>query len=151
METLAEVKLYALKMLATREHSKWELKRKLCAKKIHRELIEAALGQLVDEGAQDDRRYAESYVRVRSMRGYGPVKIGRELEERGVEKTIITEKIMNANLDWNRLANSAHFKKFKSRPETIYERLRQTRFLQYRGFTFEQIRDALGGACDANS
>ena len=150
METLAEIKLYTLKILASREHSRWELRRKLSTKKINRELIEAVLGQLVEEGAQDDRRYAESYIRVRSKRGYGPVKIGQELKERGVEKTIVADKIMKSKLDWNQLAHLAHFKKFKSLPATACERSDQTRFLQYRGFTLEQIRNALGGAFDEN-
>ena len=137
-------------MLATREHSSQELKRKLSAKKIHKELIEAVLKQLTYEGAQDDRRYAEVYIRIRSMRGYGPVRIGQELKRRGVEKKIISDTIGNSNLDWSNLANLVHSKKFKSLPETLSERSGQTRFLQYRGFTFEQIREALRGAFHEN-
>jgi regulatory protein len=50
-----------------------------------------------------------------------------------------------AAADWGRAAREARRRKFGASPPADYrERAKQARFLQYRGFSSEQIRAALG-------
>ena len=47
----------------------------------------------------DDRNYAQSYVRFRSMKGYGPLKIADELKKRGIATDSI--KSILSKYDWS--------------------------------------------------
>jgi regulatory protein len=68
-----------------------------------------------------------------------------ELRERGVADTDIDEALATADEDWVVVAREARRKRFGAAgPSDFGERARQGRFLQYRGFSSEQIRAALG-------
>src|SRR5690606_2652334 len=75
----------AIGLLARREHSRRELKRKLGAKGHPSDLIDQVLEQLAREGLQSDQRFAEAYLHSRIQKGYGPVRLLHELAERGVD------------------------------------------------------------------
>jgi len=48
--------------------------------------------------------------------------------------------------DWRALAREVRVRRFGARPPLDFrDRARQSRFLEYRGFTAEQIRAAMGG------
>ena len=98
--------------------------------------------QLGAEGLQSDRRYAENYIRMRSGKGYGPQKIRVELGERGISTDLIDNALSDSEIDWREQAERVRSKKFGVEcPQDWNERSRQMRFLQYRGFTTEQIQD----------
>ena len=79
------------------------------------------------------------------MRGHGPLRIRMDLRERGVADTDIDEALDTADEDWVAVAREARRKRFGAAgPADFRERARQGRFLQYRGFSSEQIRAALG-------
>jgi regulatory protein len=72
-----------------------------------------------------------------------------ELRERGVAETDIEEALATAGEDWAAVAREARRKRFGAAgPADFRERARQGRFLQYRGFSSEQIRAALGPGDD---
>lgn len=119
---------------------------KLARKGLAREQVAAALDDLSAAGLQDDRRYADSYVTSRAGRGCGPRRIARELEQRGLAPAAVAQALAAAGCDWNALAGAALRKKFRAPATTAIERARQTRFMEYRGFTPEQIRHALGSS-----
>jgi regulatory protein len=134
-------------LLSRREHSREELRRKLTAREVPAEEIETALDRLVKEGLASDDRFAEAFVSSRLRRGQGPQRIRRELETRGVDPGLAEAELADA--DWTASARAVREKKFgPDLPGDFQERARQARFLQYRGFTGEQIRQALGGAGD---
>jgi regulatory protein len=73
------------------------------------------------------------------------VRIRMELREKGVAAEAIDEALEAAETDWVLAAREARRRKFGvSSPTDLRERARQARFLQYRGFSSEQIRAALG-------
>ena len=83
----------ALRMLATREHSRQELRRKLLSRSEEdgegaAEVVEAVLDRLAGNGLQSDTRFAESYVRSKAAR-MGQARLRRELLERGVSTEIV--------------------------------------------------------------
>ncbi len=78
----------ALDLLARREHAVAELTRKLIEKGFDEIFVHEALSALVDDGLLSDARYAESYVRSRMGKGFGPVRIREELRQRGVASAV---------------------------------------------------------------
>ena len=132
----------ALDLLARREHSRLELERKLAARGFEPDLISEALDQLGRENLQSDARFAASFVQARAARGQGPVRIRMELAERGVGGA--DTYLRAAGLDWAALARETRIKRFgKAVPGDFKEKARQMRFLQYRGFSHDQITAAL--------
>ena len=134
----------ALGLLARREHSRSELRLKLQRKdQFETDEIEAALTRLIENGLQSDQRFAENYVRYRSQRGFGCQRIQLELKERGVSPEIVEKTLQKAEIDWFALAVEVRCKRFGEHiPDDFKDRIKQQRFLQYRGFTHEQITES---------
>ncbi len=131
-------------MLARREHSRTELGRKLSARGFPEALVGEALDALEAENLLSDRRFTENFVRQRTARGYGPLKIRHELRERGVGAELAAQFIDADRQHWCERARAARHKRFGSeRPGDIRERSRQARFLAQRGFEQGHIRFAL--------
>lgn len=144
--TVATVEAAAVRLLARREHSRAELVRKLDERGAPGELVEQVLDALAARRLQSDARYAEALVASRAGRGQGPLRIRRELAERGVAGPLIEAVLEEAGQDWSDLARATRRRRFGSDPPTEWnERVRQSRFLEYRGFNSEQIRFAFGG------
>jgi regulatory protein len=101
------------------------------------------------EGLISDERFVEALLHARRTRGYGPLYIRRELEEKGVARGVIERWLDPRSRDWIEDLRRVKKKKFGGKqPVSLTERARQTRFLQYRGFTHEQIREILGSNGD---
>jgi regulatory protein len=138
-----------MRLLAQREHSVLELTRKLKRRAYQADDIGRALDALSAEGWQSDRRFAESFVRNRVSRGLGPVRIRRELGERGVDRELTDAALAACDEDWLSRAEAVRQKRFGAAlPRDIRERGRQVRFLAYRGFPQEQIGRVLRGIDD---
>jgi regulatory protein len=139
----------AMDILARREHSVAELREKLRARDFADDEIEATLIALSDEGLLSEERFLASFVGSYTRRGHGPVWIRGELERRGVTGEQISEALANADTDWIAQAAAVRAKRFGAGPPADYkDQARQARFLQYRGFTAEQVRAALQRAGD---
>jgi len=149
----------AMNMLAAREHSILELRRKLFNKLKKRleqrelavdehgdngsegeKIIEAVLQQLLDDKLLNEDRFAESFVRSRINKGFGPVKIKHELNERGISNDLINDHLETSYDFWQQHIEAAHHKRFGVEPPKDYkEQSRQSRFLYQRGFSGELI------------
>lgn len=138
------VRTAALNLLARREHSRRELAHKLEVKGHAAVLVDQVLSSLEEAGYLSDTRFAEAYVRVRSERGYGPLRIRAELRERGVADAIIAASLAPYQEAWLTALARVQAKRF-GRPGDFTERARQTRFFQARGYTLEQINAVLAG------
>lgn len=136
-------KTQALKLLARREHSARELKRKLAARGVSDDDAAAAVEHAMAANWQSDARYAGMLVRTRIAGGYGPVRIEAELAVAGVPSEQIRAALDEAAVDWRELAVEVHAKKFGRAPKSSAERAKQYRYLQGRGFDAEQISAAL--------
>lgn len=134
----------AFRLLAAREHSLFEMKQKLVAKGLPSEVVENLLAELVQDGLQSDSRFAEAFVRSRAGKGQGPERIRMELQQRGVASELISQAFAESEADWFTLAAEVRARKFgQSLPVDWKEKAKQGRFLQYRGFSSEQVRHAL--------
>ena len=133
----------AISYLARREHSALELSRKLQKAGFDENEIADTLDKLQQAGLQSDLRFAESFISSRSNRGYGSIRIRMELQNRGVNPDIITDSLQQADIDWFALAAEVRCKRFgEQSPEDYKSRAKQQRFLQYRGFTHDEITES---------
>ena len=140
----ADIRARALNLLARREHSRLELARKLRQRGMAGADLEQVLDELVAARLLSDTRFAEEYARSRVGRGYGPVRIRAELRERGIDDAGIQAALAELGEDWCQQARATRQRRFGAEPPAdLKERARQSRFLQQRGFSPEQIRQAL--------
>ena len=106
----ARARSAALHYLARREHSAYEL-----ATKLARRYKTAVVGPIVDEltenGELSDRRFAESLVRSRFNRGFGPIYISKELRSKGIEAHLAKECIGAFDGEWQARAKEVLEKK----------------------------------------
>ncbi len=135
----------ALDLLSRREHSAAELRVKLVARNFDHDAITIAIDDLVKDNLVSDDRFAAGFVASRLRKGRGPIRIRGELRQRGVADELIVIHLQQADVDWCQLARSVRDRKFGAAGSMTYrEQARQSRFLQHRGFSGEQIRAALG-------
>lgn len=133
----------AMNLLARREHSVKELKTKLVKAEFDVDDVDDVIQKLTNSNLQSDQRFTENYIRYRSQRGFGSQRIRQELKERGVNAELISTELHTAEIDWFSLAMTVRCKRFgESAPDDVKERAKQHRFLQYRGFTHEQITES---------
>ncbi len=134
----------ALRLLARREHSRQELALKLLQRQTPGSVIDRVLDDYEREGWLSDERFADVYSRQRRDLGYGPVRIRSELQQRGVK--LWPECLScTTEADWVALAVRARQKKFGLGciNDDWTEKARQARFLGQRGYSGDQIEQAL--------
>ena len=83
----------ALRILNHRFNSEGELRRKLAMKEFAPDVVGATIERLRGEKWLDDERFAASYVRTRVRKGFGRLRIKRELAAAGVERETIARAL----------------------------------------------------------
>ncbi len=143
------VRTAALALLAGRDFGRAELARRLEKRGYTRAVVESVIAGLLAERLLSESRFIEQFVRQHAGRGHGPVRIRAELRGRGIAGEDIESALEGAGEDWVAIARETRRKRFGAAgPADYRERARQGKFLQYRGFTSEQIRAALGPGDD---
>ena len=132
----------AIRFLARREHSRLELINKLKRKDFSEGVDLVSLcDELEALNYLSDARFTEMFIRSRSNRGQGEIKIHYELRQRGIAEALIKTAFSQADINWLKLAKQQREKRFGIRiPKDIKEKARQARFLMGRGFSGEIIR-----------
>lgn len=155
----------AMRILAMRDHSEAEFRRKLSlsaeraamyAKNqaqepeiITPEQIDRVVAWCYESHYLDDARFAERFVASRSRKGYGPQRIRMELGQKGVAKPLIDETLANTEIDWQKMAFDAAERKFGlPLPTEWKEKAKVQRFLMTKGFFSEDIRSVFSNFDD---
>jgi regulatory protein len=139
------VRTAALALLAGRDFARRELARRLSDRGYPEPLVEQVIESLASERLIGDERFAGQFVTQRAARGQGPLRIRQELAQRGVPAETVEQALEQAGEDWTGRAREVRRKRFGAAlPADFRERAKQARFLQYRGFSGEQARAALG-------
>lgn len=138
----------SLRLLAMREHSEFQLSKKLEQREFDEIEISEAIDKLKSEGYLSDTRFAESYLRSRKIKLYGPIKIRLELEERGVSGSIISVAMQHdcdeVPHDWFAIMQQAYDRKYgDSKAEEYSEKAKRCRYLQNRGFEISLITNLI--------
>jgi regulatory protein len=129
-----------MRWLASREHSRQELRAKLLRWADECEgaaQVDALLDELASRGHLSEARFVESRVRVRSQR-FGNRRIELELRQHGVAP----DPALQDQLRRSELARAREVwrKRFGEPAATPAERAKQMRFLAARGFSGEVVR-----------
>ena len=133
-------KSVAVRLLSRREHSAFEIRNKLSQRDFENKEIEQAIVELQQGGWLSDERFAEAYIRMRQKKGFGPVRISREVNERGVKESIVDDYLQADDEGWQQTLEQQYLKKYKSRSIADYnDKAKRIRFLQYRGFALDVI------------
>ncbi len=135
----------ALRLLARREHSRAELRRKLAVHAGDPDEVARVLDDLEARGWLSERRVVEHAVHARRGR-FGARRIERDLLARGISEAAIAAVRADLRSGELEAAREVWRRKFGARqPRTPAERARQARFLQGRGFDLDVIMKVLKG------
>lgn len=140
----AAAELAAVTLLARRDYACGELAGKLRERGYDADVVQQLIDELRGRRLLNDERYAGHFVDYHRARGQGPVRIRRDLEAFDVDAALI-DAALAAVADWATIAREVRRRRFGSEaPVDWREKGRQARFLQYRGFSNDHIRAALG-------
>ncbi len=143
----ASLKSRALRLLATREHSRSELQSKLQP----HEQSPGALAQLLDElqakGFINEQRVLESVIHRRAAK-LGASRIRQELQAKGLDPEAVSQALEQLRGSELARAREVWRKKFGAQALNATERAQQIRFLASRGFGGDTIRRIVSGADD---
>ena len=87
-------------LLSRREHSKFELTRKLKQRDFEEDEIGAVIETLQQDNLQSDNRFVESLVNSKINAGFGPIKIRHELRQKGVSDDLAGDYFSGLEVDW---------------------------------------------------
>ena len=133
-------KSVAVKLLSRREHSAFEIRDKLLRRDFEEEEIAQTITELQQGGWLSDERFAEAYIRMRQQKGFGPIRIAIELNERGVDESIVDSYLHDGDESWLQTLTQQYSKKYKNKAIEDYNaKAKRIRFLQYRGFSLDMI------------
>ncbi len=142
-EERSRAKERALHLLSNRQMSRRELIGKLTAKGDSAEAAENAADIMERVGALNDGEYARTVVRHYSKKGYGMGRIKQELSRRGINRELWDDALSELPEGTDTL-DSLINKKLKGKAPDKKELKRLTVMLVRRGFSWSDIRTALG-------
>lgn len=132
------------RLLAGREHSKKELLKKLLVREFEYELSVLWIEKFSEDNLQSEERFTESFIRGRTNKGIGEVRIRNELKDHEIPIELIKQVMKELDTDWFELAVKVFHKRFTGQVSKEWkDQQKQQRFMLYRGFTHEQIKYAL--------
>lgn len=142
----------AVRILAMRDHSELELRRKLAAPVVSKKGVEPseATPEDVDRVVAwccenhylDDGRFVQQFIASRSRKGYGPARIRQELNQKGIPREMGERAMRECEIDWASLAKDQAIRKYgEPLPTEFAQKVKIQRFLLYRGYLMEDIQD----------
>ena len=130
----------ALDLIAGREHTAHELRRKLISRGYDTDAVDQQLQRMRQERLLCDARFTEAYVHRRVGAGVGPLKIRHELEQKGIETDLVQRFLDPLGDRWDEMMAQQRVRRFGvTLPQDYRARMKQARFLQNRGFSPEAV------------
>lgn len=100
----------AVRILAVRDHSEQELRRKLVAPiagkmaqkrlMLRQKITERVIAWCHEHGYLDDSRFVARFIASRSRKGYGPARIRQELNQKGISREATEKAMRECDIDW---------------------------------------------------
>lgn len=142
----------AIRILAMRDHSEQELRRKLAAPVMSKngpealdvtpEELEQLVAWCIENRYLDDNRFVGQFIASRSRKGYGPARIRQELSQKGIARQAVEQAMRECDIDWVSLARAQAQRKYgEPLPSAFAEKVKIQRFLLYRGYLMEDIQE----------
>lgn len=137
-------KKVALDLLSRSAYGRYELQQKLLNKGFELSDIDEAVEFCREHHYLDDLRYAKDQIKQHVEKGHGERRIRQNLHVKHVRSEIIDQALTEEPQNWFELAKLSVKKYLEENPICeSHELSKQVRFLQYRGFSSEQIQYAL--------
>ncbi|MFK3663422.1 recombination regulator RecX [Scandinavium sp. NPDC088450] len=141
----------AIRILAMRDHSEKELRRKLVAPVLTKngpepidappEDVDKVVAWCLESNYLDDARFTRQFIASRSRKGYGPARIRQELNQKGISRSDIDQAMFDCEIDWLQLAREQAQRKYgEPLPTAFAEKVKVQRFLLTRGYLMEDIQ-----------
>ncbi|SBK86889.1 Regulatory protein RecX [Klebsiella pneumoniae] len=142
----------AIRILAMRDHSEQELRRKLVAPVMSKngpealdvtpDELEQVVAWCIENRYLDDNRFVGQFIASRSRKGYGPARIRQELSQKGIARQAVEQAMRECDIDWVSLAREQAQRKYgEPLPAAFTEKVKVQRFLLYRGYLMEDIQE----------
>ena len=142
----------AIRILAMRDHSEQELRRKLAAPVMSKngpealnvtpEEVDKVVEWCIENRYLDDERFVRQFIARRSRKGYGPARVRQELKQKGISRETIEAAMRECEIDWAQLAKEQAQRKYGEPLPTVFaEKVKIQRFLLYRGYLMEDIQE----------
>lgn len=131
----------SLDILSRREHSVSELRNKLIRFNPDPNDLKDVIERLITSNFLDDKRFASAFIRSKAESGYGPNYISQYLTKKGIPSD--KYDIYSLEIDWEDKCLAQFNKKRRNKEINFKEKEKILRFLAYRGFSYEIIKNAL--------
>ena len=131
----------SLDILSRREHSVSELRNKLIRFNPDPNDLKDVIERLITSNFLDDKRFASAFIRSKAESGYGPNYISQYLAKKGIPSD--KYDIYSLEIDWDDKCLTQFNKKRRNKEINFKEKEKILRFLAYRGFSYEIIKNAL--------
>ena len=131
----------SLDILSRREHSVSELRNKLIRFNPDSNDLKDVIERLITSNFLDDKRFASAFIRSKAESGYGPNYISQYLAKKGIPSD--KYDIYSLEIDWEDKCLIQFNKKRRNKEINFKEKEKILRFLAYRGFSYEIIKNAL--------
>jgi len=134
----------ALYWLGQREFSVQDFRTKLEKVCEIPELIEQLLEDFIARDWLNEQRYMTSFVRQKLSAGLGLYRIRQELKQHGIKQNQAELYFEQLEIDWFEQALGTYRKKYgESDCQDLKEKAKRFRYMQYRGFSPDQIKYAM--------
>ena len=134
----------AVRYLSRRDHAEQELQQKLLVRGFEQEEVDEAVALCQDYNWLDDARFAERLLNNGIAKGWGLLRIRQEMAHKGIHEEVVSQLFEDDEFDWFEHAREVARRKYGDSPmDTDKEKARRLRFMQSRGFDFEQVKYAL--------
>jgi regulatory protein len=148
-EQYVDAKQAALDYLAYKPRTEEEVRRKLQKRDVPPPIVDDVIARLYELDYLDDEAYAHDYAHNRfASKKYGPVRIRRELKERGVDRHLAETAVDELFADEDATAAAwTHAEKrwprLAGEEDPRRRRQKMYRYLRRRGFRSDTIRPIL--------
>lgn len=153
-DNFSEIFNKACDYLSRRDHSEYELKKKLRRKfsEASSDEINTVMEKLKELKFQSDERFTESFVRTKFLSKNGPVKIAYELKKKGIKKKAYMEELDfdSSALSFAKSRYASQLEKWEqySREEQLKLKEKIYRGLAGRGFKYDTIKNTVNELTD---
>jgi len=134
VEEIEKVEASAVRILAARDHSRGELRKKLAERGFDPKIVEQVLDNLEERGWLNDLEFASRQAEILANQEWGPSKIVQKLVDHGVEVPLARRVVDDLDTHWFEQAQSRIRRRF-GELDTQKDKARAFRHLCSRGFS----------------
>lgn len=141
-DNIKKAKNKAYNYLSYRQRTCKEMRKYLENKEFNNQTVEITISELLNEGYLDDYKFAETFLLEKSnLKAYGPYRIKYELQNKGIESSIIDKVLPIYEEDIDELTRLvlAKYKNIANESnDVIYRKVGG--FLQRKGHSYDTIK-----------